>query len=745
MPTLLIRGPDGTTREHAFEGELTIGRAEGNGLVLTEGGVSRRHATLRVEDGALSIEDLGSANGTLVDQVRIEEPTRLGPTSQVAIGDYVLTIKASAVKASGARSAARPGAASRSLAPARLPSGMKDPGPAPSTRVLGAANKPGAHGAARAAGEPPHSSALAKRPASAIVGPPLEGPALRGLTGPWLNRRFPLSGKVVVGRMPPAQVVVEDDSISRRHAEVEVTAEGVVLRDLGSANGTLLNGVAVTGEILLQPGDVLQVGVVELAFEDGGAELRDVPTRRGSSARTAGTLPLPRRRLLGVAGAVTGLLAVAALVKVAISPKPLTAVPTTTPQAKLDRSAEVQQALTECRSFASTDLGEPDWKRASASCNHALDIDPINEEANRLIRRIDSEKEAEGHYENGQREMARLREDAALDEYGKIPADSFYYLKVKPKVVEAVAAATKRAGDDCKRYARDHFEKEALPRCERYMTFACQDMKPEQLYPPLGYTLDVGNGRIKRHRWRPKDPMYLTFLRVREKITPDAAPWRCPQISILKKAPEPVDNRSLVKAALESRLQETLLSGPLLAYWEGRSNDALVALGKVRDDMRKARLHAQADSLRDDISSVDQLFRTGEGALQSDDPERAADPLREALQLDQKLMGDQYELRPSFYRRNIQQDIAHAAFVAGKHWSDRGDPRRACQIFKLGFSFYRADGDLLRSVAWCSQQGATALSNARNCQDLDWVADVAVEGDGLKEKVAQAKTEHQCR
>lgn len=738
MPTLIVRGPDGTTREHAFEGELTIGRAEGNGLILTEGGVSRRHALLRVEGGGLTLEDLGSANGTQVDGAKIDGPTPLRPSSQIRIGDYTLSLKGAAPsRSSGARPAARPGSGARPATGGKA---------VPSTKVHSSAKRPGVAGAAKAAGAPP-PSALARRPASELAEEPEgpEGPSLRGLTGPWLNQVFPLAGRMVIGRTPPAQVVIEDDSVSRRHAELEVTPDGVVLRDLGSANGTLLNGGGVVEEILLQPGDVIQVGVIELSFEDPDAPAMIAPARRGGARSGPGGFSIPpeKRKLVFVAGGVLGILAVAGVIKVVASPKQVAPGPAAA-AVKVDRSAEVQQYLTECRSFASTDLGEPNWKKAESSCDHALDIDPINEEANHLIQRVKAEEEAEAHFLSGQREMARLREDAALDEYGKIPANSYYYLKVKPKVVEAVAAATKRAGDDCKRYARDHFDKEALPRCERYMTFACQGMKSEQLIPPLGYTLDIGTGRVKKHAWRPKDAMYLTFLRVREKVTPDAAPWRCPQISIIKKAPEPVDNASLVHKALETRFQERLLSEPMQAYWEGRANDALLALGRLRDNMRKAQLHQQADSLRDDISAVDQLFKTGEGALQNDDPEKAAEPFKEALALDQKLMADQYEIRPSFYRRNIQQDMAQAAFTAGKHWSDRSDPIRACEIFKLGFSFYRADGDLLRSVAWCSQQGATALADATSCGDLDKVLELAVDGDGLKEKVTQGKVEHKC-
>ena len=45
MATLVVRYPDGRTEEFPLEASVTVGRAEGNGLVLAEGGVSRRHAT----------------------------------------------------------------------------------------------------------------------------------------------------------------------------------------------------------------------------------------------------------------------------------------------------------------------------------------------------------------------------------------------------------------------------------------------------------------------------------------------------------------------------------------------------------------------------------------------------------------------------------------------------------------------------------------------------------------------------
>ena len=93
MPTLVIKNPDGSQQEQDVAEQLTIGRAEGNDLILSEGGVSRKHARFFVEGDACMVEDAGSANGTFVDGEKIEGPTKLSTKSQVVIGDYEIQLK----------------------------------------------------------------------------------------------------------------------------------------------------------------------------------------------------------------------------------------------------------------------------------------------------------------------------------------------------------------------------------------------------------------------------------------------------------------------------------------------------------------------------------------------------------------------------------------------------------------------------------------------------------------------------
>lgn len=81
------------------------------------------------------------------------------------------------------------------------------------------------------------------------------------------GRRFRLGDRVVtVGRLPDCDVVVDDPRVSRRHAEIRPEPDGFRLVDLGSLNGTLVNGVPERDH-LLDDGDLIGVGSATLRFE----------------------------------------------------------------------------------------------------------------------------------------------------------------------------------------------------------------------------------------------------------------------------------------------------------------------------------------------------------------------------------------------------------------------------------------------------------------------------------------------
>jgi hypothetical protein len=83
------------------------------------------------------------------------------------------------------------------------------------------------------------------------------------------GRRFPLGDTpLTIGRATDATVRVSDTSASRRHAEIRPSGGGWTVVDLGSTNGTRVNGAPIT-ERRLQDGDTINVGDATLRFEAG--------------------------------------------------------------------------------------------------------------------------------------------------------------------------------------------------------------------------------------------------------------------------------------------------------------------------------------------------------------------------------------------------------------------------------------------------------------------------------------------
>jgi hypothetical protein len=103
----------------------------------------------------------------------------------------------------------------------------------------------------------------------------------------------PVHGELILGReQGSADLVLDDPGVSRRHARVLPENGGVIVEDLGSSNGTYVNGERITGPVELGAGDEVQLGATVLGVEGGTTATALMPPGPPSTAEHPG----PARR-----------------------------------------------------------------------------------------------------------------------------------------------------------------------------------------------------------------------------------------------------------------------------------------------------------------------------------------------------------------------------------------------------------------------------------------------------------------
>ena len=75
--------------------------------------------------------------------------------------------------------------------------------------------------------------------------------------------------EVIIGRDEVSFIRMTSSDVSRQHCSLTPTGKGLLVRDLGSQNGTIVNNVRIESETLLQPGDLLQVGPIQFELAGG--------------------------------------------------------------------------------------------------------------------------------------------------------------------------------------------------------------------------------------------------------------------------------------------------------------------------------------------------------------------------------------------------------------------------------------------------------------------------------------------
>ena len=326
LPGLVVR-----TRhsDHQLQGETVyrVGRDPKSDIVMTDSRVSWRHGVLRIDGDAWIFEDLGSTNGTFLgperlDRVEIsaERVVRLGNPDDGPFLRCMTQAPAVAAGQDAAPAAGRPGTAlaappappapevdpRRDAAPRRDAESWWQPPPAagPVSPPVGVASRPPAA---------PREPALAPPV-------PLAGPAGRPDHLPSVDcrptARMPLPTKAMrIGRGPDNDLVLSDLNVSRYHAELRKSPAGSYeIVDLGSHNGTFVNGQQVASQVLSEQ-DIVSIGNSTFRLKDG--ELRQfvddgeitfaaqdlvVKVSGGKVLLDHVTFPIPEKCLLGIIG-----------------------------------------------------------------------------------------------------------------------------------------------------------------------------------------------------------------------------------------------------------------------------------------------------------------------------------------------------------------------------------------------------------------------------------------------------------
>lgn len=199
---------DQSGREYPIRpGENVVGREAD--ITISDVQVSRRHAVIGNEAGVITIDDLGSTNGTFVNGERLKQgsPRTIQPGDAISFGEFEVKISM--------------------------------PGYAGQTQIL-ASNK-----------------------TAAMAAPPQVVAAPGQLVGE--GSSYPLKfGSNSFGRRDENDVVLADPYVSSRHGIIELTEDGIFVTDVGSTNGTMLNDAKLSPSMRtrVEPGDEIRLGAL---------------------------------------------------------------------------------------------------------------------------------------------------------------------------------------------------------------------------------------------------------------------------------------------------------------------------------------------------------------------------------------------------------------------------------------------------------------------------------------------------
>lgn len=555
--------------------ELTVGRAADVDISLPFKAISRYHARFFPYNNGVWVEDLGSSNGVLVAGQRINQATQVTPGVTVRIGVINVDIQGPPPQLGMAPPQpptapvgppAAPNPPTEPFAPPTDPGSLSpfDPSayPEPLTRGRPEGTDPVAPSPLGQGGldddQPTSPDQQAppsppKQPAASVE--PEESPEALTMAMPVTPRLLALSGylkdqvvyldqpETTVGRVKGSHLVVEDASVSRRHAKIINKDEEFVVFDLRSYNGTYVNDKQITKSDL-EHGDTLRFGDIPFQFllttDPADANKKKKP----KSSR--------RRRLVILSAATLTLLVAVVAINVLRQGDPPP--PPPDPQA---RHRELQAKIRTQLERGSAQLRQRDWEGASATLQGVLKLDPLNDDAVRGLETARLEREREGWLKEGERIVDTGRDlDRAMVMLTKIPQESTYYPEARVRtrqVKRSIAERSRNHGLNlCRRWRYEECQREL---CRFFQTWPAGEPIPDEVR--VKRALERAEGRLKRRR--------------------DFEPC---------KIPEPATGDSALDEELAKRYPEEQIRRTVISFYQGRAEDAIHTLSLLEKNRR---------------------------------------------------------------------------------------------------------------------------------------------------------------
>lgn len=238
--------------------QTTIGRSELAHIpILDDPAVAPQHAVIELHGGTYYLADCGSPSGTLVNGAPVRQvPLFSGALIQVGSTRLEFVMREGSAPAQAAEALRQ-----QWQAHVQTPTGTQPVAMATAAGPPMVPQPPSSQPTVAAAPFPSGQPTIAA-PSPLGAG----GWVLVALSGPMAGRRTVLASRMEVGRDLPGLPLVGDAMASRRHALLEPTADGLAVTDLGSTNGTFLNGIRIS-QAVARMGDILRIGGTDFRLE----------------------------------------------------------------------------------------------------------------------------------------------------------------------------------------------------------------------------------------------------------------------------------------------------------------------------------------------------------------------------------------------------------------------------------------------------------------------------------------------